>query len=241
MVEPDSSVVTRRSRPVRAWPVVAQRFSSAWLSSGTESPSGSCSASTASRKSTPCLRRFVACFVASQVILGGTTDIPSRAGDGSLVRMPSPAHAPRIGGFTPSYRDGAARDRRGGTRMRHRRPMDAYRRFINRELPWEERSCTSKAQFVTRDEARSYLRSGIRTSGSALRPYHCPMGCHWHLGHRRRRHNGADVDIAPRHRRGPAAGGGPDWLSRDWWSTRPLDHFRPARGDRSWREAWSAA
>ena len=126
--------------------------------------------------------------------------------------------------------------------MRDRGPMDAYRRFINRELPWEERSCTSKAQFVTRDEARSYRRSGHRTAGSSLRAYHCPMGSHWHLGHRRRLHPGADQDDnRPLRGPEPATGSGPDWLSRDWWSTRPLDHFRPARGDKSWREAWTAA
>lgn len=116
--------------------------------------------------------------------------------------------------------------------------MDAYRRFINRELPWEERSCTSKVQFVTRDEARSCLRGRHLDAGSALRPYRCHFGEHWHVGHRRRRHPGADVEAdVPRHRQDPAAGGGPDWLSRDWWARQALHHFRPPRDDRSWRTA----
>jgi hypothetical protein len=47
--------------------------------------------------------------------------------------------------------------------------MDAYRRFINRELPWEERSCTSKVQLVTRDEALSHRTDGHAPRGD-LRP-----------------------------------------------------------------------
>ena len=126
--------------------------------------------------------------------------------------------------------------------------MDAYRRFINRELPREERSCTSKVQFVTRHEARSYLRGGRLTAGSPLRLYPCRFGEHWHLGHRRRRHaSGGEC---------PAAGArvcarvcgrvaspddGPGWMSREWWSDRRRRHLRPARADRPWREAWGAA
>jgi len=120
-------------------------------------------------------------------------------------------------------------------------PMDVYRRLINRDLPWEERACTSKVQFVTRDEACSYLRSGRLTAGSRLRPYRCRFADHWHLGHGRRRHPAggeAGPRPAPRDR---AREEGPGWLAREWWSDRRRRHLRPARVDRSWRGAWASA
>ena len=64
---------------------------------------------------------------------------------------------------------------------RYRR--DNYRHFVNRKLPFEERACTSKVPFVTREEARSLARHG-RFQDGRLVPYRCPIGDHWHLGHR---------------------------------------------------------
>jgi len=61
-----------------------------------------------------------------------------------------------------------------------------YRQFINRDLALIERGCTSKAAFVSRREARSWVRNGRRSDGS-LGPYHCGVCGKWHLGHRRRR------------------------------------------------------
>jgi hypothetical protein len=61
----------------------------------------------------------------------------------------------------------------------------AYRRLINRELPRLERSCTSKALFISRREAVSSTRGGHRGDG-ALHPYHCGHCGSWHLGHPRR-------------------------------------------------------
>ena len=61
----------------------------------------------------------------------------------------------------------------------------AYRQFINRELPRVERSCTSKAMFVSRREAANLGRHGRGTDG-AMKPYHCSTCGAWHLGHRRR-------------------------------------------------------
>ena len=119
--------------------------------------------------------------------------------------------------------------------------MDVYRRLINRDLPWDERTCTSKVPIGTRTEARSLARDGRRRDGS-LCPYHCHLEEHWHLGHRPpRRPRSRGNDEAPRRRRLPASPSGPDWLSREWWSTRSLRHFRPPRGDLAWREAWAAA
>ena len=119
--------------------------------------------------------------------------------------------------------------------------VDVYRRLVNRDLPWVERTCTSKVPIGTRTEARAQARDGRRSDGS-LRPYHCHLEEHWHLAHRRHWHPSMNVDdiTAPRRRR-PAVPVGPDWLSREWWSTRPLRHFRPPRSDRSWREAWATA
>ena len=117
--------------------------------------------------------------------------------------------------------------------------MDAYRRVINRELPFEERSCSSKVQFVTRDEARSYLRSGRRTAGSALKAYRCRFGSHWHLGHHRSRHPSEGADEAAPTLRSAVRDDGNGWLSREWWSDRRRRHLRPACSDRSWRDAWA--
>jgi hypothetical protein len=55
--------------------------------------------------------------------------------------------------------------------------------LINRRLPAVERSCLSKAFFVSRREARSMARNGRRSNGQ-LKPYRCRYGEHWHLGHR---------------------------------------------------------
>ena len=63
----------------------------------------------------------------------------------------------------------------------------AYRQFINRDLPQLERSCTSKAIFLSRREAVSATRRGRRGDG-AMHPYHCANCSRWHLGHRRRIH-----------------------------------------------------
>lgn len=41
-----------------------------------------------------------------------------------------------------------------------------YRDFINRDLPLIERGCMSKAAFVSRREARSWVRDGRRSDGS---------------------------------------------------------------------------
>jgi hypothetical protein len=62
-----------------------------------------------------------------------------------------------------------------------------YRQFINRDLPLVERSCTSKARFLSRLEARALMRSGRRFDGQC-KPYHCRHCDGWHLGHPRRRH-----------------------------------------------------
>lgn len=67
-----------------------------------------------------------------------------------------------------------------------------YREFINRDLPLIERGCTSKAAFVSRREARSWVRNGRRSDGS-LDPYRCRICGLWHLGHRRRGHTAASI------------------------------------------------
>jgi hypothetical protein len=59
-----------------------------------------------------------------------------------------------------------------------------YHDFINRDLPLVERGCTSKALFLSRREARAWMRSGRRSDGR-LDPYHCGYCGGWHLGHRR--------------------------------------------------------
>jgi hypothetical protein len=65
-----------------------------------------------------------------------------------------------------------------------------YRDFINRDLPLVERGCTSKAAYVSRREARTWVRNGRRSHGS-LDPYRCRSCGQWHLGHRRRGHTHA--------------------------------------------------
>lgn len=63
-----------------------------------------------------------------------------------------------------------------------------YRQLINRDLPIEERGCTSKARFLSRAEARSITRHGRRSAADGgLRPYRCRFCEWWHLGHRRQR------------------------------------------------------
>ena len=64
-----------------------------------------------------------------------------------------------------------------------------YRQFINRDLPRVERACTSKALFLSRNEARSLVRTGRHNDGQ-VKPYHCRHCDGWHLGHRRPRHQG---------------------------------------------------
>ena len=74
MVDPTSTVVTRRSRPRRDLPTEVQRSSSTECSaSSTDLASGSSRASIASRKSTPCLRVFAASFSSSHLIRGIAT------------------------------------------------------------------------------------------------------------------------------------------------------------------------
>ena len=63
-----------------------------------------------------------------------------------------------------------------------------YRQFINRDLPPQERGCTSKAVYLTRREAVSSTRRGHGTDG-ALHPYRCRYCDGWHLGHRRHGHH----------------------------------------------------
>lgn len=65
-------------------------------------------------------------------------------------------------------------------------PVTDYRELINRDLPMQERGCTSKAVFVSRREAQARVRHG-RASAGALHSYHCAWCGGWHLGHRRRR------------------------------------------------------
>ena len=60
-----------------------------------------------------------------------------------------------------------------------------YRMLINRDLPIEERACTSKVWFVTRTEARQVARHGRRSNGR-LESYHCRNCGYWHLGHAHR-------------------------------------------------------
>jgi hypothetical protein len=60
----------------------------------------------------------------------------------------------------------------------------SYRQFINRVLPRDERGCTSKAVYISRAEARAYVRRNRRSDGS-VHPYHCHACDWWHLGHRR--------------------------------------------------------
>jgi len=119
--------------------------------------------------------------------------------------------------------------------------MDSYRRFINRDLPWVERSCTSKAPFRSRSEARSYIRSGFLTAGSSLRAYRCPFEDHWHLGHRRCRHRPSGAPDAPGPRRHARLDDGLGWTSAEWWSVHVVSHVRPARDDCAWRDAWAPA
>jgi hypothetical protein len=65
----------------------------------------------------------------------------------------------------------------------------AYRQLINRDLPIRGRACESKAVYLSRGEARQYLRSGRRMD-RAVKPYRCPFCSRWHLGHRRRTQGG---------------------------------------------------
>ena len=58
--------------------------------------------------------------------------------------------------------------------------------LVNRQLPRIERSCLTKARFVSRGEARSLATHGTRRNGQ-LHAYHCMYCGWWHLGHRRRR------------------------------------------------------
>jgi len=118
--------------------------------------------------------------------------------------------------------------------------MDAYRRFINRDLPTEERACTSKVTHETRAEARSVARRARRSSGSALHPYRCPYGEHWHVGHAMRRYRLLEPGFEPAARPGPRLTDALGWMSPEWWSARRQRHFHPGRDDRPWRDAWVA-
>jgi hypothetical protein len=61
-----------------------------------------------------------------------------------------------------------------------------YRTLINRDLPIVERACTSKAAYVSRGEARAYLRHSRRSDGG-MAPYLCRHCDLWRLGHSRKR------------------------------------------------------
>lgn len=62
---------------------------------------------------------------------------------------------------------------------------DLYRLLINRQLPMRDRACESKAVYLTRREAGSYVRNG-RRQDDQLKPYRCRFCARWHLGHRHR-------------------------------------------------------
>jgi hypothetical protein len=62
-----------------------------------------------------------------------------------------------------------------------------YRQFINRNLPMQERGCTSKAVYLSRREAKSLVRNG-RRGYAGLKPYRCRWCSGWHLGHATRAH-----------------------------------------------------
>jgi hypothetical protein len=102
--------------------------------------------------------------------------------------------------------------------------MDMYRMFINRDLPWPERACSSKVPYETRHEALGVARDARRTDGS-LRPYHCRLGDHWHLGHRRRL---TFTAAGTAHGRGERRGAVVelDWLDLEWWEGTTLGHLR---------------
>lgn len=133
-----------------------------------------------------------------------------------------------------------ARASRGGTGRPHHPVMDVYRRLINRDLPRQERACTSKVPFATRVEARALAHGGRRANG-ALQPYRCPYGEHWHLGHRPRRH-GRPLPPRGADEAGPQrlTDDGLAWLGREWWADRRRRHLRPRSDDHPWREAWAA-
>jgi hypothetical protein len=57
-----------------------------------------------------------------------------------------------------------------------------YRQFINRNLPMQDRGCTSKAVYVSRREAQGLVR---RRGFAGLKPYRCHWCDGWHLGHAR--------------------------------------------------------
>jgi len=59
-----------------------------------------------------------------------------------------------------------------------------YRQLINRDLPRVDRGCTSKAVYISRQEARAYARRNRHSDGS-VHPYHCRSCDWWQLGHRR--------------------------------------------------------
>ena len=81
-----------------------------------------------------------------------------------------------------------SRDSGGVTTARDdlRMPVLDYRQLVNRELPLQERACTSKVAFLSRRDALSRCRHG-RMGYSGLKPYRCDWCGDWHLGHRRRR------------------------------------------------------
>lgn len=65
-------------------------------------------------------------------------------------------------------------------------PVTDYRQLVSRDLPLQERACTSKVVFVSRRDALSRARHG-RMGYVGLRPYRCEWCDGWHLGHRRGR------------------------------------------------------
>lgn len=63
--------------------------------------------------------------------------------------------------------------------------MSDYRSLINRDLPHEERSCSSKAAYVSRREALATKQRSRFDSG--IKPYRCGYCENWHMGHNRSR------------------------------------------------------
>jgi hypothetical protein len=62
----------------------------------------------------------------------------------------------------------------------------AYTLLTERPTGRVERSCSSKAPYGSRREARSRVRHGRHQDGT-LHPYHCAFCGAWHLGHTARR------------------------------------------------------
>ena len=111
--------------------------------------------------------------------IGGRCDSSSVAMRGTAENRSSSATNLPIGN--------AFQDSRAVTSRFHAPTMEAigYRQFINRDLPIQDRGCTSKALYLSRREASNFVR---RRGFSGLRPYRCWFCSGWHLGHAKRAH-----------------------------------------------------